>query len=141
MESLKVMEKINSIEQLDALGVKICEMLQVGIDKASIVVPETLQQIVAWVLYKNVATSIMLIAVIWALTPITISLFKNFIPKFEKADDFDSSLFIQSMGIITFSSVLLASSVCLITESIPCFIKALVAPNLVIIEQLGGLVK
>lgn len=135
------MEKIQSIEQLDALSAKICELLQVGIDKASIVVPETLQQIVAWVLYKNVATSIMLIAVIWALTPITISLFKNFIPKFEKADDFDSSLFIQSIGIITFSSVLLASFICLFTESIPSLIKALVAPNLVIIEQLGSLVK
>ena len=42
------MEKIQSIEQLDALSVKICELLQVGIDKASVVVPETLQQIVAW---------------------------------------------------------------------------------------------
>lgn len=41
------MEKIESIEQLDALGVKICEMLQVGIDKANTVVPETLQQMVA----------------------------------------------------------------------------------------------
>ena len=40
------MEKIQSIEQLDALGTKICELLQVGIDKASVVVPETLQQIV-----------------------------------------------------------------------------------------------
>ena len=135
------MNKINSIEQLDALSAKICELLQVGIDKASIVVPETLQQIVAWVLYKNVATSIMLIAVIWALTPITISLFKNFIPKFEKADDFNSSLLIQSIGIIMCSLVLLLSSVYLFTESIPLFIKVLVAPNLVIIELLGGLMK
>ena len=135
------MEKINSIEQLDALGAKICELLQVGIDKASIIVPETLQQLVVWVLYKNVASSIMLIAVIWVLTPITISLFKNFIPKFEKADDFDSSLFLHSMGIITCSSVLLASFMYLFTESIPLLIKALVAPNLVIIEQLGGLMK
>lgn len=135
------MEKLESIEQLDALSAKICELLQVGIDKASVVVPETLQQIVAWVLYKNVATSIMLIAVICALTPITISLFKKFIPTFEKADDFNSSLFIQSIGIIMFSSALLASFICLLTESIPLLIKALVAPNLVIIEQLGSLVK
>ena len=33
------MNKINSIEQLDALGTKICELLQVGIDKANTVVP------------------------------------------------------------------------------------------------------
>ena len=51
------MEKLESIEQLDALGTKICELLQVGIDKASVVVPETLQQIVAWTLYNNATTS------------------------------------------------------------------------------------
>ena len=46
------MENINSIEQLDALGAKICELLQVEIDKANIVVSETLQQIVAWQMWN-----------------------------------------------------------------------------------------
>lgn len=37
--------------------------------------------------------------------------------------------------------VITMACVHLMTESLPSFIKALVAPNLVIIEQLGGLVK
>lgn len=68
------MEKIESIEQLDALGVKICEMLQVGIDKANTVVPETLQQMVAWTLYNNAIMSLFLIAniavLIWIMIPL-----------------------------------------------------------------------
>lgn len=38
------MEKIESVKQLDELGIKICEMLQVGIDKANVILPETFQQ-------------------------------------------------------------------------------------------------
>lgn len=71
------MNKINSIEQLDALSAKICEMLQVGIDKASVVIPETLQQIVAWTLYKNATISLFLIAIIALLAWIMIPLCKK----------------------------------------------------------------
>lgn len=139
MESLKVMEKINSIEQLDALGVKICELLQVGIDKASIVVPDTLQQIVAWTLYKNATMSVMLVIIIAVLGCINISLLKKFASTFEKIDD--PMIIIYGVGAGVCFLALMFSSVHLLIESIPCFIKALVAPNLVIIEQLGGLVK
>lgn len=137
MESLKVMEKINSIEQLDALGVKICELLQVGIDKASIVVPETLQQIVAWTLYKNATISLLLIVIIVMLAWIMIPLCKKCVSA--AVDDPDIIMYgVGTSGCFTGITV---ACVYLITESIPCFIKALVAPNLVIIEQLGGLVK
>lgn len=71
------MEKIESIEHLDALGVKICEMLQVGIDKANTVVPETLQQMVAWTLYNNAIMSLFLVAIIALLTWIMIPLCKK----------------------------------------------------------------
>ena len=40
------MEKIQTIEQLDKVGVKICEMLNVSIDKASVILPETFQQFI-----------------------------------------------------------------------------------------------
>lgn len=132
------MNEINSIEQLDALGVKICEMLQVGIDKASIVVPETLQQIVAWTLYKNATMSVMLVIIIAVLGYITISLLKKFVSASKELDD--PTIILYGVG-VTVCFALMFSSVHLLIESIPCFIKALVAPNLVIIEQLGGLVK
>ena len=133
------MEKINSIEQLDALGAKICELLQVGIDKASVVVPETLQQVVAWTLYKNATMSVMLVIIIAVLGCMTISLSKKFVSNFEEFDD--PMIIIYGVGTGVCVLTLTFLSVHLLIESIPCFIKALVAPNLVIIEQLGVLVK
>lgn len=132
------MEKIQSIEQLDALGAKICELLQVGIDKASIVVPDTLQQIVAWQIWGNAITSIFLAIVIAALTRIIIPLCKRFIS--DVAND-DEAFIIRGAVIVVCSVCVLLSLIHLLKESLPSLIKALVAPNLVIIEQLGGLVK
>ena len=132
------MEKIESIEQLDALGVKICEMLQVGIDKANTVVPETLQQIVAWEIWGNAITSIFLVIVIVALIRIIVPFGKRFISDFA---NYDETFLIYGLAIgVCFICVLLAF-MHLSMESLPSLIKALIAPNLVIIEQLGGLVK
>lgn len=133
------MEKMQSIEQLDALGAKICELLQVGIDKASIVVPETLQQIVAWTLYKNATMSVMLVIIIAVLGYITISLLKKFVSTSKEFDD--PTIIMYGVGVSVCFSALMSLSVYLSFESLPSLIKALVAPNLVIIEQLGGLVK
>ena len=130
------MNKINSIEHLDALGVKICEILQVGIDKANIVVPETLQQLVAWTLYKNATMSLFLIAIIALLAWIMIPLCKKCV-----SDDDDPVIIMYGIGTGGCFIGITIACVHLITESIPLLIKALVAPNLVIIEQLGGLVK
>lgn len=135
------MNKINSIEQLDALGVKICELLQVGIDNASVVIPETLQQIVAWTLYKNATMSVMLVIIIAVLGCMTISLSKKFVSNFEEFDDHDPMIIIYGVGTCVCFLGITIACVHLITESIPLLIKALAAPNLVIIEQLGGLVK
>ena len=132
------MEKIESIEQLDALGVKICELLQVGIDKAITVVPETLQQIVAWQIWGNAITSIILAIVIAALIRILVPLCKRFISAV--AND-DADFIIQGAVIAVCSVCVLLSLIHLLKESLPSLIKALIAPNLVIIEQLGGLVK
>lgn len=132
------MNKINSIEQLDALGVKICELLQVGIDKASTVVPETLQQIVAWQIWGNAITSIFLAIVIVALIRIIVPLCKRFISDVDNDDE--AFIFRGAALVVCFVCVLL-SLIHLLMESLPSLIKALVAPNIVIIEQLGGLVK
>lgn len=130
------MEKIQSIEQLDALGTKICELLQVGIDKASVVIPETLQQIVAWTLYNNATTSLFLVALIALLSWIMIPLCKKCVSVGD-----DPVIMLYGAGTVGCFIGITMACVHLMTESIPLFIKALVAPNLVIIEQLGGLVK
>lgn len=132
------MNKINSIEQLDALGVKICEMLQVGIDKANTVVPETLQQIVAWEIWGNAITSIILLAIIVALIRIIVPLGKGVISAFANNDE---AFVIRIWTIGLCSLCVLLAFMHLSFESLPSLIKVLVAPNLVIIEQLGGLVK
>lgn len=130
------MEKIESIEQLDALGVKICEMLQVGIDKANTVVPETLQQMVAWTLYNNAIMSLFLMAVIAVLIWIMIPLCKKCVSSGD-----NPVVMMYGAGVAGCFIAIATSCEQLITESIPLLIKAIVAPNLVIIEQLGGLVK
>ena len=130
------MEKIESIEQLDALGVKICEMLQVGIDKTNTVVPETLQQMVAWTLYNNAIMSLFLMAVIAVLIWIMIPLCKKCV---SSGDNPVVMMYGAGAGMCVIA--IAASCEQLITESIPLLIKAIVAPNLVIIEQLGELVK
>ena len=132
------MEKIESIQQLDALGVKICEMLQVGIDKANTAVPETLQQIVAWQIWGNAITSIFLAIVIVALIRILVPLCKRFIS--DVVND-DGAFIVRGAVIVVCFVCLSISLIHLLTESLPSLIKALIAPNLIIIEQLGGLVK
>lgn len=132
------MNKINSIEQLDALGVKICEMLQVGIDKANTVVPETLQQIVAWQIWGNAITSIFLVTVIVASIGIIVPFGERFVSDFAKDDE---AFIIRGAVIVVCFVCALLSFIHLSMEPLPSLIKALVAPNLVIIEQLGGLVK
>ncbi len=132
------MEKIQSIEQLDALGVKICEMLQVGIDKANTVVPETLQQIVAWEIWNNGTLSILSFVVII----ISFILIKHTFKKFVEGIDKDDELIKAARGIAIAICVMVSFlSFLLLSSTIPALIKVLTAPNLVIIEQLGGLVK
>lgn len=133
------MEKIQSIEQLDALGVKICELLQVGIDKANTVVPETLQQIIAWILWENAALSVVCILTIISSFIIAKQTVKKLVEKFGEEDEVFTG---GKIALIAISAIcFLFSFLSLIFHTIPLFIKALVAPNLVIIEQLGGLVK
>ena len=132
------MEKINSIEQLDALGTRICELLQVEIDKANTVVPETLQQIVAWQIWNNGTLSILSFIVII----ISFILIKHFSKKFSEGVDKDDDLIEGARGgAIAICVIVSFFSFLTLLQTITAFIKALVAPNLVIIEQLGGLVK
>ena len=133
------MEKIQSIEQLDALGAKICELLQVEIDKASVVVPETLQQIVAWQIWGNASMSVIIVLFNIVLLNIVKQTSRSFVSGFDKDDEL---IEVGRGAVVVLGCTVIALSLSiLIFETIPALIKALVAPNLVIIEQLGGLVK
>lgn len=133
------MEKIQSIEQLDALGVKIYELLQVGIDKANIVVPETLQQIAAWALWGNTIESIICMFLIIISVIAAKRNFEAFSKPFAMENDFIEIMRGFLIGISILCCVF--SFLHLVLHSGPALIKAIFAPNLVIIEQLGGLVK
>lgn len=133
------MNKINSIEQLDALGAKICELLEVGIDKASIVVPETLQQIVAWQIWGNASMSVVIVLFNIVLLNIVKQTSKKFVSGIYKDDEL-ITIGRETVLAIGCTAIALSLSI-LMFKTIPALIKALVAPNLVIIEQLGGLVK
>ena len=132
------MEKIQSIEQLDALGAKICELLQVGIDKANTVVPETLQQIVAWQMWGNAVLSILSFSVMIIALILIKHTFKKFVEGFNKDDELIEGARGGAIAICVIVSFL---SFLILSQTIPALIKVLTAPNLVIIEQLGGLVK
>lgn len=47
------MDNIQTIEQLDKVGLKICEMLNISIDKASTFIPETFQQYIQYVIVTD----------------------------------------------------------------------------------------
>ena len=132
------MEKIESIEQLDALGAKICELLQVGIDNANTVVPETLQQIVTWQIWNNMVLSILSFIIMIFTFVLGKHLAKKFIEGFDKDDDLIEA---TRGGIIAICVVAFLTSFLLFLQTLSALIKVLTAPNLVIIEQLGGLIK
>lgn len=102
-------------------------------NEANLVVPDTLQQIVAWQVCSNITYAIIFTLLIIALSFL---LRPSLIKALHKEDDtadviivvFGGTLFITVTGI-------------LLLVVIPALIKALTAPNLVIIERLGGLVR
>lgn len=134
------MEKIKSIEQFDALGVKICELLQVGIDKASTVVPDTLQQIVAWQIGINSFYTVVDVLLVILFSIIACKTGKMLIADLNSAMG-SSDGFIGFIGFSISCVVIFATTIIFSTKICPALIKVLTAPNLVIIEQLGGLVK
>ena len=132
------MEKINSIEQLDALSAKICELFQVGIDKTNTVVPETLRQIVVRMLYQEAITSVLLIIVITVLTCMIISTCRKIVSASESDERI---IMLCGIHIMIYGLLITLASLHLLTKSIPLIVDVLVAPNLVIMENLGGFIK
>lgn len=127
---------LTTVEQLDALSAKICELLQVNADKAETVVPETLQQIVALEFYNNLVLSIVLTLISFLLCYVIVRLVRKI---FIEGDSSEQAIFIVMLGVLMFG--LAFALVHLIVSVIPTLIKASVAPNLIIIEKLGEVIQ
>jgi hypothetical protein len=129
------MEKIQTIEQLDKVGLKICEMLNVSIDKASTFIPETFQQYIQYVIATDVFLLMLfpiIIFVCW-FTRHKILHSKIVI----ELDDQEEVTVLTTCGciVISFFSILIWV-VCILD-----LIEAILAPNMLIIEKLSELSK
>lgn len=129
------MDKIQTIEQLDKVGLKICEMLNVSIDKASTFIPETFQQYIQYV----IATDIFLLM----LFPIII-----FVCWFARHKILHSKMVIElddqeEVTVLTTCGCIVISffSILIWVVSILDLIEAILAPNMLIIEKLSELSK
>ena len=129
------MEKIQTIEQLDKVGLKICEMLNVSIDKASTFIPETFQQYIQYV----IATDVFLLM----LFPIII-----FVCWFARHKILHSKIVIElddqeEVTVLTTCGCIVISffSILIWMVSILDLIEAILAPNMLIIEKLSELSK
>lgn len=122
------MEKIQTIEQLDKVGIKICEMLNIGIDKASLVLPETMQQFINYTIVSN--------SIICFLSFIFIGLIVSAILKIKDSfpAEADDPLICIGGGILTSGSI-----IAFILSSIE-LMKVTIAPNIVLIEKFSQLI-
>lgn len=122
-------EKLKSLEELDALTARICELLQTGIDGAQTVVPEVMRQIVAWQIWSNAFYLVALILLVW-IAAVSLKATVN-----AKEEAF------CIMGTLLSITIVILSVLIILLKVSPSLIKAVVAPHLVIIEKLGELVK
>lgn len=129
------MDKIQTIEQLDKVGVKICEMLNVSIDKASTIIPETFQQYIQYVIVTDVF--------LLMLFPIII-----FVCWFARHKFLHSKIVIENDEqedvtiVITFICIVISFfSILIWIDCILDLIEAILAPNILFIEKLSELSK
>ena len=129
------MDKIQTIEQLDKVGLKLCEMMNVSIDKASTIIPETFQQYIQYV----IATDVFLLM----LFPIII-----FTCWFARHKILHSKIVIENdeeeeVTVLTTCICIVISffSILIWVVSILDLIEAILAPNILFIEKLSELSK
>ena len=129
------MEKIQTIEQLDKVGLKICEMLNVSIDKASTFIPETFQQYIQYVIATDVFLLILFPIIIFVCWFARHKILHSKIVI--ELDDQEEVTVLTTCGciVISFFSILIWM------VSILDLIEAILAPNMLIIEKLSELSK
>ena len=129
------MDKIQTIEQLDKVGLKICEMLNVSIDKASIFIPETFQQYIQYVIVTDAFLLILFPIIIFACWFARHKILHSKIVT--ELDDQEEVTVLTTCGciVISFFSILIW------VISMLDLIEAILAPNILIIEKLTELSK
>lgn len=120
------MEKIQTLEQLDKVGTKICELLNVSIDKANIIIPETMQQYINY--------TICIDSVLLTIMTIILILIGIHIKKCFNSPEPEDPI-IAGFEMMATTAVIIAYVV-LFTE----LLKAFIAPNMLIIEKFSQLV-
>ena len=129
------MDKIQTIEQLDKVGLKICEMLNVSIDKTSTIIPETFQQYIQYV----IATDTFLLM----LFPIIIFtcwftrhkiIHSKIVIELDDQNEVNMLITIGCIGVSCFSILIWVYSILELIE-------AILAPNILIIEKISELSK
>ena len=128
------MEKIQTLEQLDKVGLKICELLNVGIDKASVIIPETFQQYIQYTIAIN--SLWLCVIVVIALCVIAAGIY--FRCKLDKDD-----LMYGEAVTLTYALPIACVVILIIPTSIVIepLLKAIFAPNILIIEKFSYLLK
>lgn len=131
------MDKIQTIEQLDKVGLKICEMLNVSIDKASVILPETFQQFIYYTIVSDALNLILLPLGIFVMWLLRSKLLNN-----KLGIDIIND---EARSVVTFLTFIIASVVSV--TFVVCWIinvfeilEAILAPNMLIIEKFSQLV-
>lgn len=129
------MDKIQTIEQLDKVGLKICEMMNVSIDKASTFIPETFQQYIQYVIVTDAFLLILFPIIIFACWFARHKILHSKIVT--ELDDQEEVTVLTTCGciVISFFSILIW------VISMLDLIEAILAPNILIIEKLTELSK
>lgn len=130
------MDKIQTIEQLDKVGLKICEMLNVSIDKASIILPETFQQFIQFTIASDALNLILLPLGIFVMWLLRSKLLNNKLG-IDIIDDEARSV-VTSLTFIIASVVSVTFVICWIINVFE-ILKAILAPNMLIIEKFSQL--
>ena len=131
------MDKIQTIEQLDEVGLKICEILNASIDKASVILPETFQQFIYFTIALDALEMILLpicLFIIWFL--------RNKLLNNKLGIDIVDSEAREIVTTVTFIIASVTSVFFVIGWILNVFeiLKAILAPNILIVEKFLQLV-
>lgn len=131
------MDKIQTIEQLDKVGLKICEMLNVSIDKASIILPETFQQFIYFTIASDALEMILLPICLFIMWFLRNKLLNNKLG----IDIVDSEAreVVTSLTFIIASIISLIFAICWVINVFE-ILEAILAPNMLIIKKFSQLV-
>lgn len=130
------MDKIQTLEQLDKVGLKICEMLNVSIDKASIILPETFQQFIQFTIASDALELILLPLGIFIMWFLRSKLLNNKLGI--DIVDGEARDVITSLTFIIASVASVSFVICWILNIFE-ILEAILAPNMLIIEKFSQL--